>query len=991
MPCSQACLDLYASIQQACRPPVWSQGVKLVRADAVNGTINSRGELVFRVRVPVLAIDPTVVLYLEDEDWECDCHSKDPVCSHVAAAVIALKQARDAGQDLPQSKKRGAHLSYRFTRSQRGLRLTRHIVDAKGQETLLRRPLMTLVTQRAEDLPLSPSQDDLAVDRLLGAPNSLPISFELMPRLLMLMSGMEQVTLDGDVIEVSGDRVFPRAVVESDGDGVRVVISASPEIDEVLGQGVVRCGQRLQAIEELKLCGLSLAKLPIVQRYEQHQLGEFVSSILPDLQQRFPVQVRSRRLPKLSKGEPPRLVLDSKHKGATMTVTPLLVYGDPPRARIDLGRMTYLQGAVPQRDLVAEKRLVDRLRDELNMVTGRPVTFEGRDVAVFSKRLQDWSVDALDDSQKPFHDASQLAPRLRADADHFDLWFELPGEGEDPDFGDEPMESPEFSGRRFADAATVLGAWREGLDLAPLQGGGWAPVPSAWLEANGHLVQDLLAARDEDKKLARVALPNLGALCSNLDLPAPPEFSKLRPLLQGFEHIPETPLPSDLQAELRPYQRTGINWLAFLKQAEMGAVLADDMGLGKTLQALAVLSKPSLVVCPTSVLPNWANEVARFRPGLKVHTYHGPQRQLDPEADITLTTYALLRLDIDQLSGQRWDTVVLDESQAIKNPDSQVARAAFSLRGDFMLSLSGTPIENRLDELWSQFHYCNRGLLGGRRDFQRRYAQAVDAGEPGAAERLRSRIRPFLLRRLKSVVAPELPPRTDAVLSCFLSDTERLVYDTVRAATQTEVLKQLNSGGGIMAALEALLRLRQACCHPSLVPGQNAEISSKIETLLEALDSVIANGHKALVFSQWTSFMDLIEPHLRGAGINFLRLDGSSRDRGQIVKDFQADDGPPVLLVSLKAGGTGLNLTAADHVFIMDPWWNPAVEDQAADRTHRIGQDKPVFVYRLVVNDSVEERILALQNKKRAIADAALGGADQARGLTRDDLMALLA
>jgi SNF2 family DNA or RNA helicase len=248
-----------------------------------------------------------------------------------------------------------------------------------------------------------------------------------------------------------------------------------------------------------------------------------------------------------------------------------------------------------------------------------------------------------------------------------------------------------------------------------------------------------------------------------------------------------------------------------------------------------------------------------------------------------------------------------------------------------------------------------------------------------------------VLRRLKREVAPELPPRTDLVLYCELDDAERAVYETVRAATQTEVLTQLRSSNNVLAALEALLRLRQAACHSQLVPGQRAATSSKVVQLVEALESAAADGHKALVFSQWTSLLDLLEPHLRAADVPFARLDGSTRDRGAVVAEFQNDAGPPVLLVSLKAGGTGLNLTAADHVFLLDPWWNPAVEDQAADRAHRIGQQRPVLVYRMVARDTVEEGILALQQRKRGLADAALDGADHAQAITRDDLLALLA
>jgi len=253
-----------------------------------------------------------------------------------------------------------------------------------------------------------------------------------------------------------------------------------------------------------------------------------------------------------------------------------------------------------------------------------------------------------------------------------------------------------------------------------------------------------------------------------------------------------------------------------------------------------------------------------------------------------------------------------------------------------------------------------------------------------------TKIRPFVLRRMKRDVAPELPPRTDSVLHVELDEAERAVYDAVRAATKREVAERLGHGDSVLAALEALLRLRQASCHSGLVPGQEAERSSKVERLLEALEDVVADGHKALVFSQWTGFLDRVEPHLRAAGIAFTRLDGQTRDRGEVVAEFQGPDGPPVMLVSLKAGGTGLNLTAADHVFLLDPWWNPAVEDQAADRAHRIGQDRPVMVYRMVAKDTVEERILALQEKKRALSDAALGDADQAVALTRDELLALL-
>jgi SNF2 family DNA or RNA helicase len=523
-----------------------------------------------------------------------------------------------------------------------------------------------------------------------------------------------------------------------------------------------------------------------------------------------------------------------------------------------------------------------------------------------------------------------------------------------------------------------------------LDGGGWASLPQDFLARHGQRLADLLAARAPDGRLASHALTALGALAAALDHPPPPGLDHLARLADGFAAVPPAPLPADLTASLRPYQRQAVDWLVFLRAARLGAILADDMGLGKTLEALCAVEAPALVVCPTSLLANWRSEIARFRPSLSVSMYHGPSRRLDPGAAVTLTSYAILRLDSDRLAAQRWKTLILDEAQAIKNPDSQAARAASALDAELRIALSGTPLENRLDELWSLAHFTNRGLLGGRRDFDDRFARPIADGDREATARLREKLRPFLLRRLKREVAPELPPRTDAILRVSLDERERAVYDAVRAATRADVVALMDGGGSVLAALEALLRLRQAACHPGLVPGQTATTSSKVEALHDALENVAGDGHKALVFSQWTSLLDKLEPGLLARDIPFVRLDGSTRDRAAVVSRFQAPDGPPVMLLSLKAGGVGLNLTAADHVFLMDPWWNPAAEDQAADRAHRIGQDRPVMVYRLVASETVEEKIIALQERKRALADAALGGQAVGAPITRQDLLELL-
>lgn len=983
-------LKFLERIRKASRPGTWSLGVNMARADAVAVDSRSDDEIVLRVKAPGRTVAPTVVLYPGEGEWDCDCGSRVSPCEHIAAAAIVLGQTDGSARPAPVAATQWGHVVYRFARAGEGLRLRRVIVHGNGTEEPIASTLSALLSNPATAARLQPEKADLHADLLLDnrAHGVLPPDKLLL--LLEVLMGSRQVFLDGRPVAVSDEKIFPRALVEDAGDQVVLIIGRDPRVTEVVSAGTALAGEALHPLGELPLAGAFWQHLPVAHTYGPQQIGEIATKILPELTKRMTVDVRSRRLPQVVRDLQPRVVLDLQRVGAALSVFPTLVYGSPPCVRIDDGKMVYLRGPVPVRDEASERRLVQNLRDELNLMPGRRANFDGADTAQFASRLKRWRGALVGDAAGVVGSKLRLEPRLRLDpggttaagvpAIHFDLEFALTGEGEGKE--------------RTLDAETVMRAWQDGLGLVPLDGGGWAPLPQAWLDEHGQRVADLLAAREADGRVATHALPMLGTLCQELERPPPPGLDRLAPLLEGFERLPETALPPDLTAALRPYQRQGTSWLAFLKSTGMGGVLADDMGLGKTVQALSVLGSGTLVVCPTSVLPNWEAEIRRFRPTLRVCAYHGTGRRLENTADITLTTYALLRLDGEALVARTWDAVVLDEAQAIKNPDSQVARAAFALKAQFRLALTGTPLENRLEELWSLLHFTNRGLLGGRRDFDDRYARPIAAGDRDASAQLRQRIRPFVLRRLKKDVAPELPPRTEAVLTVALDERERAVYDAVRAAAQAEMVSLLNQGdkGNVLKALEALLRLRQAACHPALVPGQGAEArtSSKIVALLEALETAAADGHKALVFSQWTSLLDLVEPPLRAAGVGFTRLDGATRDRGEVVERFQTPDGPPVMLVSLKAGGSGLNLTAADHVFLLDPWWNPAVEAQAADRAHRIGQERPVFVYRLVAQNTVEERILGLQAHKRALFDTALEDAHAAATLTRDDLLALL-
>jgi superfamily II DNA or RNA helicase len=457
----------------------------------------------------------------------------------------------------------------------------------------------------------------------------------------------------------------------------------------------------------------------------------------------------------------------------------------------------------------------------------------------------------------------------------------------------------------------------------------------------------------------------------------------------------ETVVADGLRADLRPYQRLGVAWLQHLRMLGVGGVLADDMGLGKTLQAIAHmavekqagrLDRPALVIAPTSLVGNWRSELARFAPGLAVLTLHGPHRhqlwRRIAHTDVVLTTYAALLRDEDELGRQQFHLLMLDEAQAIKNPRSQVHGAALRLRARHRLCLSGTPVENSLRELWSLFEFLNPGLLGGAEWFAHRYTRPIEReGNGSRLEQLRGQIAPFILRRTKEEVARELPPKTEIWRPVELRGAQRDLYESLRLAGHAEVRRVIADRGiaaSTVTILGALMKLRQVCCDPRLLPGEAARgvmESAKYRTLLELLAQQRAAGRHVLVFSQFASMLALIAEGLRGAGSPFVLLTGATRNRQQPIDDFQSGRGG-VFLISLKAGGTGLNLTRADTVIHYDPWWNPAVQAQATDRAHRIGQTRPVFVYNLIVAGSVEERMLALQRRKRALALGLLGRAD---------------
>jgi superfamily II DNA or RNA helicase len=485
-----------------------------------------------------------------------------------------------------------------------------------------------------------------------------------------------------------------------------------------------------------------------------------------------------------------------------------------------------------------------------------------------------------------------------------------------------------------------------------------------------------------------------------------PEAKALRERVRDFKGVPSASLPKNLNAELRPYQKDGFDFLAHLVQVKLGGILADDMGLGKTLQTLTWLAwlkekhakhpKPSLVICPASVLHNWRREAERFTPDMKVLVLesgaarHNLRKQI-PQHDLIVTNYALLRRDLEEFHKFSFRAVILDEAQFIKNPGAQVTQSVKQLKCENKLALTGTPLENRLLDLWSIVDFIQPGYLGNQEQFLETYepkgGENAESAQRIARKRLSAKLRPLLLRRLKKHVAKDLPDRIEQRRDCPLGDEQRKLY-LAELRRSREQIQQAVAEQGLnkskMHVLAALTRLRQVCCHPSLVGSDTA--SGKTETLFELLDALVAEGQKVLVFSQFVQMLHILEKECRARNIRTHMLTGQTKDRQQVVSDFQKETGAGVFLLSLRAAGTGLNLTNASYVVLYDPWWNPAVEAQAIDRSHRIGQTQTVNAYRLIAPGTVEEKIWELQQSKAQTISDVLGEEGFARSLTATDL-----
>jgi non-specific serine/threonine protein kinase len=591
---------------------------------------------------------------------------------------------------------------------------------------------------------------------------------------------------------------------------------------------------------------------------------------------------------------------------------------------------------------------------------------------------------------------NRATPTLRVQIKSGIDWFDLKTVVE---FGDQQISLHD-----------VRKAMKRGERYVKLADGSMGQIPEEWIRKYRHLWN--LAEETEDGfRVNDIHLPLLDSLLEEdtTTLQTSRDLHQRRERLRSFERIAPQPLPRGFNGELRPYQKHGFDWLHFLKEYRFGGILADDMGLGKTIQVLAFLQSQrehapagkeaaSLLVVPKSLVANWQRESEKFTPGLCFLEYMGNLRSKDTsifdEYDVVLTTYGTMLRDIETLRGYRFSHVILDESQAIKNPLAKSAKAARLLNGAHRIVITGTPVENNTFELWSQFAFLNPGLLGNMDYFKREFANPIESGsDEESAALLRKLVYPFILRRTKEQVAPELPPRSERIIYTDMDSAQKRIYIQTRERYRAELLGLIESEGmndARFKILEGLLRLRQIAIHPALVEKNYRGAAPKFEVLLETLETLQAENHKALIFSQFVATLKLVRHELDERGIKYVYLDGQTPNRHSRVDLFQNDPSFPFFLISLKAGGVGLNLTAAEYVIHLDPWWNPAVEMQASDRAHRIGQEKPVFVYKIIARDTVEEKILQLQEKKRALVKSIIATeASFFKSLTRDDVKTL--
>lgn len=741
-----------------------------------------------------------------------------------------------------------------------------------------------------------------------------------------------------------------------------------------------------------------------LMKFEKETWFESLIKIVLPLAKEYKVEFDESLITEIKDGQP-EVKLYLQEKGDYLVFQPIFNYKGFDTKAKDRDELIIPQGGkviMVHRNREAEKEFIESLRilhsNFINYDDGSALALKGADVL-----KNNWFflfVDAMGEKKVPVYGFEQLKNfrfntakpsthiYISSNTDWFDAKVDIL-------FGDQKVS-----------VAEVKKALANKQQFVQLNDGTLGILPEEWLKKYALLFR-VGEGKSDKLKLSRYHLSVIDELYVNrneeeLTIQLEEKYERIR----DFDQIKEIPPPSNLEHILRPYQVSGYQWLNYLHEVSWGGILADDMGLGKTVQALSFIQHyyeqyghlQALVVCPTTLIYNWENEIKKFTPSLEYHIHHGPQRLRNVEEmkkhNVIITTYGTLRSDIKTFMQIPFDYVVLDESQAIKNPASKVTKAASLLNARHRLCMSGTPLQNNTFDIYAQMNFLNPGMLGTMEFFRQEFSIPIDKfGEEVQKEHLRKLLYPFILRRTKEQVAKDLPDKTETVLFCEMEDAQRKIYDAYRNDYRSRILGTIEEQGiqrSQLTILQGLMKLRQICDSPAILnePDKFENHSIKLDELAREITENIGN-HKALIFSQFLGMLALIREKLTELGVKYEYFDGSTSapDREKAIRNFQGDEETRVFLISLKAGGVGLNLTAADYVYIVDPWWNPAVEQQAIDRTHRIGQTKNIFAYRMICKDTIEDKILQLQERKRILAKELIADdASFVKALTREDV-----
>jgi len=926
--------QLYDEMRECSEKKTWSRGLEIARQNSIYAVGPSGPVRQFIVREQAKAVDYATTLNAGDLDWTCTCLEADSPCSHAVAALLAWRQESE-GRLIPHLHDAKWSISYQIEATDGILYLRRFLVR-KGETKPLEVSLAKLKSVDLSGPEVSVMNADFELERLLGLES--PEAHRLSVAQFLVLQQLE-ITFAERTVHFDKSPRGVRLVVRKEGGGIFVKLENED-------------GLFFDHFFFLDSVLFPLVKLPFSPSDELILRGgkylgakeaiDFMGKSLPRLKLAMPV------LNEVSEpvAMPVTIAIQSSEEDSSLCYRFLLAYGDPVSAFLEGDELKILDKKIPIRSQGAEfKALV-----EFERSTGQSLnrTYKATIPEAFevAKRLLASRYPLLGRAVEDFANVSQVMPQLICQQDRFVLAVN----------------------GRLCSLAQIKASRDLGGGLR-LEDGSWCQVSKSWFEGDGKkILEILLWNRDQ---VTKGSILSLNQSISFQDKTS--EFYQLA--LDWDKDFSLFPSP----IELRPYQMEGAKWLAKLQTLKLGGILADEMGLGKTYQTLLSMQTPSLVVAPTSLLGNWVREAKLARPDLRVGVMHGTSRNWDAPLDIYITSYGTVRSDIDRIKKIRFKTSVLDEAQNIKNPHARTSSACFEITSDSRLALSGTPFENSPVDLWSLMNYCMPGLLGNYDYFKTHFSKATDAG------RLKENISPFLLRRLKSDVGKDLPEKSVQIVRCTMESDQKDFYLSLLDKIKTE----LAGSDASMSILTGLLRLRQAACDPFLVDSTTSASSTKLEYLLSSLQEIHQNGQAALIFSQWTSLLDRLESRLQALGFSWSRLDGTTSDREAAVEEFMTAK-TNLFLISLKAGGTGLNLTRADHVFILDPWWNPAVEEQAIARTHRMGRWNQVFVHRLVCEDTVEEKMVDLQLDKTEQARFLLEDADLSSQLKLADLKKLL-